>query len=125
MQTQILIILFICHFLGDFSHLATKWMFQAKSFGYPLYPIFVHASVHAILMWVTLRVIFNVESLLSFYLFLFQLITHFTIDVLKGKMNMLFPELQSSNNRGYWVVFGFDQLLHSLVIITMSFYAIK
>ena len=125
MQTQILIILFICHFLADFTHLSTKWMLQAKSFGHPLYPIFVHASVHAILMWFSLKVLFDIESLLSFYLFLFQLVTHFTIDVLKGKVNVLFPALQSSNNKSHWIVFGFDQLLHSVVIIIMSSYSIK
>jgi len=33
--------------------------------------------------------------------------------------------LQSPANKWHWVVFGFDQLLHAIVIITMSAYAIK
>ena len=33
-QTQILIGLFICHFLADYTHLSTAWMLNAKRLGF-------------------------------------------------------------------------------------------
>jgi len=53
------------------------------------------------------------------------LITHFLIDVWKGRMNGWFTTLQSPANKWHWTVFGFDQLLHALVIIGMSLYAVS
>jgi len=109
--------LFICHFLADYTHLSTSWMLNAKRLGKPLFPIFTHALVHASLM--TLFLSFFTKYL--FILFLFQLITHFLIDTLKGKMNVWFPSLNSPANKWHWIIFGFDQLLHSLVIISMYY----
>jgi NADH:ubiquinone oxidoreductase subunit H len=53
-----------------------------------------------------------------------QLVTHFLIDVWKGRMNGWFPALRSPSNKGHWIVFGLDQLLHTLVIIGMALYAV-
>ncbi len=50
MQTYILIGLFICHFLADYTHLSTNWMLNAKRLGKPLHPILIHAMVHTLLM---------------------------------------------------------------------------
>ncbi|MCX6185983.1 MAG: hypothetical protein NTU43_03160, partial [Bacteroidetes bacterium] len=50
MQTQILIGLFICHWLADYTLLSTAWMLNAKRFGKPLFPIFIHAAMHTMLM---------------------------------------------------------------------------
>ena len=125
MQTQILIGLFFCHLLGDFSHLSTDWMLQAKRFGKPLYPILVHAFVHASLMLVFLFLWVGLKGFKLVALFGFELITHFLIDVWKGRMNGWFPALQSPANKWHWIVFGFDQYLHALVIIGMSTYAVS
>lgn len=124
MQTTILIGLFICHFLADYTHLSTAWMLNAKRLGKPLYPIFIHASVHALLMGTFLLPFLNTGSLIG-KLVILQLISHFLIDVWKGRMNGWFPSLQSSANKWHWIVFGFDQLLHALVIIGMSLYAVS
>lgn len=118
----ILAALFFCHFLADYTHLSTDWMLKAKRFGKPLYPIFTHAFIHASLMLVALS-IFGISGLCAMYLFLLQLITHFVIDVLKGRMNGWIPELQSPTNKWHWVVFGADQYLHSIVIVVMAYYA--
>jgi hypothetical protein len=125
MQTQILIGLFICHFLADYTHLSTAWMLNAKRLGKPLYPIFTHAFIHALLMLVLLALVFGLSGFKLAALFGFQLITHFLIDVWKGRMNGWFPALQSPANKWHWIVFGFDQLLHALVIIGMSLYAVS
>ena len=124
MQTQILIGLFICHFLADYTHLSTAWMLNAKRLGKPLFPIFAHAGMHTILMFLCL-VFFTNDLGLVLKLSAFQLITHFLIDVWKGRMNGWFPSLQSPANKWHWIVFGFDQLLHTLVIIGMSLYAVS
>lgn len=117
MNTQILILLFICHFLADYTHLSTAWMLNAKKSGTPLFPIFCHALVHSVLM--TLVLIFYVDFTSAILLGLFQLGAHFLIDVWKGKMNSWFTFIQSPENKWHWIIFGLDQLLHALVIIKM------
>jgi hypothetical protein len=124
MQTTILIGLFICHFLADYTHLSTAWMLNAKRLGKPLFPIFAHAGIHTILMFLFL-VFFTNNLELVLNLSAFQLNTHFLIDVWKGRMNGWFPALQSPANKWHWIVFGFDQLLHAIVIIVMSLYAVS
>ena len=123
-QTQILIGLFICHFLADYTHLSSNWMLSAKRLGKPLFPIFAHAGMHTILMFITL-IYFDVDLKLAFELSAFQLTTHFLIDLWKGRMNGWFPALQSPANKWHWIIFGFDQFLHALVIIIMSYLATK
>lgn len=122
MQTKILIWLFVCHWIADYTWLSTSTMLAAKRFGKPLCPIFNHSCVHACLMAIPLTIFIGYKILVP-YLLLFQIGTHFLIDVWKGRMNGWFPKLQSPANKWHWVVFGFDQLLHALVIITMSVYA--
>ena len=114
----VLVVLFICHWLADYTHLSTSWMLSAKRLGKPLFPIFVHASVHGGLMFIALNVV-GVDLYLSSQLCVAQVLAHFVIDAWKGKMNVWFPELQSPANKWHWVVFGFDQLLHSLFIVAM------
>jgi len=122
MSIQILLGLFFCHFLSDYTHLSTTWMLNAKRLGKPLFPIFVHSLVHTILMGIFLLCILSKEQ---YYLLLtvlpLQLISHFLIDVWKGKMNVLFPILQSPANKFHWIIFGFDQYLHTVVIVIMTF----
>ena len=71
LQTQVLLTLFTCHFLADYTHLSTSWMLDAKRLGKPLYPIFQHALVHAILMFLSLNLLFDVKGNLLIGLFLF------------------------------------------------------
>ena len=123
MQTKILMGLFVCHWLADYTHLSTGWMLKAKQFGKPLFPIFTHATVHALLMFVVLLCYVS-DIVLVVKLSAFQLLTHFIIDVCKGRLNGWFPVLQSPENKSYWIVFGADQLLHAIVIVTMSAYAV-
>lgn len=128
METTTLILLLsllFCHFLADYTHLSTKWMLDAKRLGKPLFPIFNHATVHGILMFITL-VIFSefLDSLTEdriYELAAFQISTHFLIDVWKGRMNGWFPALQSPTNKWHWIVFGFDQFLHGVVILLMVY----
>lgn len=97
-------------------------MLNAKRLGKPFFPIYCHAFVHFILMGLFLRIIYgewgDSYDLIAKVLYL-QLITHFLIDVWKGRMNSWFPSLQSPANKWHWVIFGFDQFLHATVIVFM------
>ena len=117
MMILLLASLFFCYFLADFSPLSTNWMLRAKSKGAPFFPIFVHAGVHAVLMFIVL--LFFIPFTLAWQLATFQWVAHFTIDVCKGKTNVLFPSVADPNHKRYWILFGFDQLMHQLVIVVM------
>ena len=123
-QTTILIGSFICHWLADYTHLSTNWMLGAKRVGKPLYPILAHALVHAGLMLIFLVLFIGFKKEI-FWAFAFELITHFLIDTLKGKMNVWFPSVREPDNKWHWIIFGFDQLLHSLVILAISAYVAR
>lgn len=124
MIEQILILLMlleVSHFLGDYTHLSTKSMLDAKRFGTPLIPIYDHAFVHTVLTIVFILLfdlIFWKE--INYYLLtkiaLLQLVSHFLIDVGKGKINKYFPKVQNPANKEHWYVFGFDQVLHHFII---------
>lgn len=125
MKEQMLIILVLfqfTHWLADYTHLSTKWMLDAKRLGKPIEPIFIHALIHTILIQIVL-VCFVKDWLLIIELMVFQLFTHWIIDILKGRMNGWFPNLQSPANKFHWYVFGFDQLLHQIVLIVIAYLA--
>lgn len=125
MMYSLLLGLFFCHFLGDFSPLSTAWMLNAKRFGKPFLPILAHAAVHASLMGLCLCCTLGfADPYKLLYLIGFQLVTHFLIDVWKGRMNAWFPILQSPTNKWHWLIFGFDQYLHATVIVLMTAYAV-
>ena len=119
---NVLIVLFFCHWLADFTWLSTTWMLNAKRLGKPLFPIFAHAAVHAWIMFLALLLMGYKDPKMIFTLYIIQLATHFVIDVWKGRMNGWFPALQNPANKWNWVVFGFDQFLHALVILLMAKY---
>ena len=97
-------------------------MLDAKRLGKPIEPIFIHALIHTILIQIVL-VCFVKDWLLIIELMVFQLFTHWIIDILKGRMNGWFPNLQSPANKFHWYVFGFDQLLHQIVLIVIAYLA--
>lgn len=110
--------LFFCHFLADFTPLSTPYMLNAKRFGRPLYPIFLHALTHAFLMGIAI-LIGTLNPDLAIQMGLFQLATHFLIDFWKGRMNETFVSCQNPANKQHWMLFGFDQFLHAVVILAM------
>ncbi len=114
----------ICHWAADYTHLSFPWMLKAKRTGSPLWPIFLHAMVHATLMyWVT--VLFTHNQVASLTVYGIQLLTHFGIDVLKGKLNVWFPSLANPANTFHWYVFGGDQAMHQFVMLIQAFVVIK
>ena len=116
-KLELLFLLMLCHWLADFTHLSTPWMLKAKQIGKPIFPIFIHASVHGTLMCIVFLFFVPVKTV--FILTAFQICTHFSIDVLKGRLNGWFPSLANSTNPYHWWVFGLDQMMHQAVIILM------
>lgn len=116
-----LLILFnICHCFADFSGLNEPHMLQAKRIGEPVKPIFEHATVHAVLFLAVAMVYtdFNVAIFVS--VFVIQLVSHFFIDLLKGKLTAWAPNMFEKDKPFFWLLFGIDQLLHQIIIIHIA-----
>jgi hypothetical protein len=46
-----------------------------------------------------------------------EIISHFLIDTAKGLVSARYPILTDMTKKPYWMLYGFDQLLHLLVIV--------
>ena len=119
--TLLLITLCLCHYLADFC-LTTPAMIRAKADGRNIWPIMLHAGVHALLMGLCL-LLFEVPWKLLLLFMLVELVTHFLIDMAKGRLTACFPKLADMQQKPYWMLYGFDQLLHLLVIVGVWYYA--
>ncbi len=113
----LIFLLLVCHWLADFTGLSTSRMLEAKSIGKPLFPIFLHACTHGFLMMIVLFFYTSISTLII--LVIFEVLTHFLIDTLKGRSNVWFPELKDMSKSSFWMILGFDQLLHQIVILLM------
>jgi len=114
-----LLLLNLCHWAGDYTHLSTTKMLNAKKLGKPLTPILTHAGVHTILFFTCIVFLHGLQAALLAAVI--QLPSHFIIDVWKGKMNARFTPLQNPLNKFHWWVFGIDQCLHQFIIIITVF----
>ena len=121
-NTLLLLALLACHYLADFC-LTTSKMIQAKADGKNIWPILLHAGVHALLVGVCL-LFFGVSLKLMLLLILAEHVTHFLVDTGKGCITARFPKLADMRQKPYWMLYGFDQLLHQLVIVGIWYYAI-
>lgn len=122
MNSVLLIVLLVSHYLADFC-LTTPAMIRAKAYGRKVGPILLHAGVHALLVGACLLV-FGVSWRLLLLLVLAELVSHFFIDTTKGLLTACFPLLADQQKKPYWMLYGFDQLLHLLVIVGIWYYSI-
>ena len=118
----LLIALLICHYLADFC-LTWPALIRSKADGRNVWPILLHAAVHAVLMGVCLLV-FGVTTEQLFLLMSLELVTHFVIDVCKAAVSVKIPLLADIKQKPYWVLFGLDQLLHQLVLVVIWYVAV-
>ena len=118
----LLIALLICHYLADFC-LTWPALIRSKADGRNVWPILLHAAVHAVLMGGCLLV-FGVNTEQLFLLMSLELVTHFIIDVGKAAVSVKLPLLADIKQKPYWVLFGLDQLLHQLVVVAI-WYAVS
>ena len=117
----LLIALLVCHYLADFC-LTSPSMIKAKADGCNPWPILLHAGIHAGLMVLCLLV-WGISWKLLLMLALVELITHFLIDTAKGQLTAYFPILADMKQKPYWMLYGFDQLLHLLVIVLIWYFS--
>lgn len=120
--TVLLVALLVCHYLADFC-LTMPMMIRAKADGRNPWPILLHASVHAMLIGLCLLV-WGVAWKLLLLLMLIELVSHFLIDTGKGRLTLFIP-LFANQTKYYWLLFGFDQLLHQFVLVLVWHQAIQ
>ena len=112
----LIITLLVCHYLADFC-LTSPAMIRAKADGHRVWPIVGHAAVHAVLMGLCMLVVWSVSWKMLLMLMGVELVTHFLIDTSKGRLSASFPLLADRGHKPYWVLYGFDQLLHQFVVV--------
>lgn len=118
----LLIALLMCHFLADFC-LTWPALIRSKADGRNVWPILLHAAVHTVLMGICLF-LFGVDWQMLLLLMLLELVTHFVIDTCKAAVSVRYPRLADVRQKSYWVLFGFDQLLHQLVVVAIWYVAV-
>ena len=118
-MTLLLVSLLVCHYLADYC-LTTPSMIRAKADGRNPWPIILHASIHAGLVGLCM-LLWEVSWRLLSLLVLLELVSHFLIDTAKGRLTARYPILADMQRKPYWMLYGFDQLLHLLVIVLIWF----
>ncbi len=120
----LLIFLFVGHFLGDFTPLATARMLKAKLTGSPIGPIALHALVHAVLVGLAVAAIARPVPMLILAAVSVEFWTHLGLDWVKGKMSVRRPALGDPGQPIFWTALGIDQLAHALVLVGIAFLAL-
>ena len=120
----LLILLFLGHFLGDFTPLATARMLEAKLTGSPIGPIALHALVHAVLVGLAVAAIARPVPMLILAAVSVEFWTHLGLDWVKGKMSVRRPGLSDPSQSIFWTALGIDQLAHALVLVGIAFLAL-
>ena len=110
--------LLVCHYLADFC-LTTRGMIEAKTLDGSIIHILFHAAIHAVLVAAVLYV-FDVPAGGCLLGSLIEFFSHFFIDTGKIFLTRYKPILKDMKRKSYWMLFGFDQLLHLLVILTLT-----
>ncbi|MCR4854335.1 MAG: DUF3307 domain-containing protein [Prevotella sp.] len=114
-SVALLLALIVCHYLGDFC-LTFPAMIRAKADGRKPLPIMAHAAIHALLMVVCFAIA-GVSAKGILIAAAIEWVTHFLIDTAKGRLTARFAILSDQGQRPYWMLYGFDQLLHLFVIV--------
>ena len=114
--------LLVCHYLADYCF-TSPTMIRAKADGCNPWPILLHAGIHAGLVGLCLLV-WGVSWNLLLMLALIELVSHFLIDTTKGRLTARYSILTNMQKKPYWMLYGFDQLLHLLVIVIIWYYCI-
>ena len=119
----LLIGLLTSHYLADYC-LTWPFMIRAKADGKNIWPILLHGAVHALLMGLCLIAYGTTLEMLAL-LMLLELVTHTAIDTVKGLLTAANPRLADTHHKGYWMLYGFDQLLHQIVVVAIWYLATR
>lgn len=113
--------LLLAHYLGDFTPLSTGRMLEAKAAGGPVSLIASHAGVQTILVALVVAVASGFDLRLLGVVTAIEFVTHFTIDLTRGRLGARFPRMRDPTNRAFWWVLGLDQLAHCIVLVLIAF----
>lgn len=108
---MILYQLILSHLAFDYGKALTPEMIIAKSKGYPYLPILKHAALHALGVFIVLS-LNGIDLYKCVLSSLFELVAHFCMDVLKGRIETKYPNLKDNRNPYHWHLFQFDQFIH-------------
>ncbi|PPC87537.1 MAG: hypothetical protein CTY37_03360 [Methylotenera sp.] len=113
-----LFLLFIKHFICDFPLQAYPWMYRNK--GTYLHPGgIVHALIHGI---GTTIVLLPFISLVALMYGIVDWLVHYHIDWAKMGVSKRY-DLQPNNSEKFWILLGFDQLLHHITYFALVYFA--
>ncbi len=117
----LLLTLLVCHYLADFC-LTFPAMIKAKADGRNPWPILLHAGIHAGLVGICL-LCWQISWNLLLKMMALELVSHFLVDTAKGRLSAFFPRLADPQGKPYWMLYGFDQLLHLSVMAVIWFFS--
>ncbi len=114
-----LLCLFVKHFICDFPLQAFPWMYRNKG-TYLHAGGLVHAGIHGIGTALALATFTSITMLT--YCALADFVAHYHIDWAKMNVSKRY-NLQPNNSERFWILLGFDQLLHHLTYFAIVYYA--
>ena len=127
MSTQaavLLAILFVGHFLGDFTPLATSRMQEAKASGGPMRWIAAHAAIHAVLTGLAVALVARPEPSVLALIVGLQFVIHWGLDAFRARLGVHLPAVADPGRNVYWTALGLDQLAHGLVLLAIAVIAL-
>lgn len=116
----LLIGLFAAHYLGDFTSLLTPRMLMAKREGGPVGPIALHGAIHGALAALAIGITATPQPGTLALGAAIVLFSHFAIDLARARLLAGAPAFGDASQREFWLVLGFDQLLHGVVLIAAA-----
>ena len=115
---EALFLLFIKHFICDFPLQATPWMYRNKGVYMHLGGI-AHAGIHAV---GTLLVLTPFLGNIAIMYAAIDMLVHYHIDWAKMSVGKRY-DLQPNNSERFWILLGFDQLLHHITYFVIVYFA--
>ena len=115
---EALFLLFVKHFICDFPLQANPWMYRNK--GTYMHPGGIaHAGIHGL---GTLLVLAPFIGSLSMLFAAIDMLVHYHIDWAKMNISKRY-DLQPNNSERFWILLGFDQLLHHITYFVIIYFA--
>ncbi|PKO46024.1 MAG: DUF3307 domain-containing protein [Betaproteobacteria bacterium HGW-Betaproteobacteria-22] len=112
---ELLLGLFIKHFIVDFPLQACPWIYRNKYIYGHIGGLF-HAGLHGSGTYLILYFWLGTDA---WALALLDLIAHYHIDWAKMNIAIKF-KLNANNSEWFWILLGFDQLLHHLTYFAIA-----
>ncbi len=121
---DIVILLLVAHYVADFLA-QTRWMATNKSSNF--LALLTHVSVYTLVMLVYVGIILYINTSLSLeiilYFVLFNGFAHLVVDYFSSKLTSYYWKIERYDN--FWYIIGFDQLLHTIILLSSFVYIMR